>query len=150
MMRCAGRLLAQHQRREDQARQRRAGRLDGGAVAERHQHEAGIGDHGLRRAGEHVSTSPRPQPMPPRSPMPSRRHSGSSSRPAQKKRCNARSAGEKPMAMPCLAATKPAAQPSAAPMPHSDADQDAGRPCRRRLIAFIVHGSRAWSRYAGR
>ena len=51
--------------------------------------------------------------------MPSRRTSGISSSPDHKKRCKARSAGEKPMPTPCLAATKPAAQPSAAAMPHS-------------------------------
>jgi hypothetical protein len=47
-------MFAQHQRGEDQPRQRGAGRLDGGAVAERHQHEAGIGDHRLRRPRQHA------------------------------------------------------------------------------------------------
>ena len=51
--------------------------------------------------------------------MPSRSAIGISSRPDQKKRWKARSAGEKPMLMPCLAATKPAAQPKAAPVPHN-------------------------------
>ena len=57
--------------------------------------------------------------MPPRSAIPSRSTIGISSSPDHRKRCKARSAGEKPMLMPCLAATNPAAQPSAAAVPHS-------------------------------
>ena len=67
-----------------------------------------------------VSSTPRPQPRPPRSPTrPSRNSSGSRKKPAQAKRCTARSAGEKPSAMPWRAAAKPAAQKKAAPAPHS-------------------------------
>ena len=67
-MRCAGRPFAQDERRQDQPDQRRAGRLDGGAVTERHQHEAEY-----RRCiacggpDSTLITRPRPQPMPPRS-----------------------------------------------------------------------------------
>ena len=52
--------LAQQQCRENDAEQGGAGRLDGGAVAERHQDEAGIGHDGLRRAGEHRHRQPAP------------------------------------------------------------------------------------------
>ena len=61
MMRCDGRLLVQHDDGEDQPEQRRAGRLDRGAVAERHQDEAGIGEQRLRRPGQdahHKSAAP--------------------------------------------------------------------------------------------
>src|SRR6185437_3560303 len=63
-------------------------------------------------------TSPRPQPTPPRSAMPARSITGKSKIPVQKSRWKARSAGEKPTLTPCLAATKPAAQPKDAPAPH--------------------------------
>ena len=135
MMRCARRALVQHQGGEDQPEQRRAGRLDGGAVAERHQDEAGIGDHRLRRAGQDRSSPARgPSRCRRGRRCPSRSASGISSKPDQKKRWKARSAGEKPTVMPCLAATKPAAQPSAAAVPHNDADQDAE--ASRRLRSF--------------
>ena len=58
--------------------------------------------------------------------MPSRSTTGISSRPDQKKRWKARSAGEKPIEMPCLAATKPAAQPKRRAGAAQHADQDAG------------------------
>src|SRR6185437_6747334 len=66
-----------------------------------------------------VITSPRHQPTPPRLARPARCMTGMSRRPDQKKRWKAMSAGVRPTVMPCLAATKPAAQQNAAPMPQS-------------------------------
>ena len=105
--------------REDEPEQRRASRLDGGAVAERHQDESGISDHRLRRAGQHAHHAGRGPsrcrrgragPRAGRAASatgPTRRSGGRRDRPARSR-----------SAMPCLAATKPAAQPNAAPMPH--------------------------------
>jgi hypothetical protein len=45
-----GRLLVQDQRGEDQSRQRRASRLDRGAVTERDKYEAAVREQRLRRS----------------------------------------------------------------------------------------------------
>ena len=62
--------------------------------------------------------SPRAQPMPPRL-LPNLTMPGSRIRPAHTKRWNARSTGAKPARTPCSAATKPAAQLNAAPVPQA-------------------------------
>src|SRR5262245_2724296 len=66
-----------------------------------------------------VSRTPRPQPIPLRSLMPLRMTNGSSTSPAQRKRCAARSAGQKPTSRPWRAPAKPAAQNTEAPMPQA-------------------------------
>ena len=56
-----GRLLVQDQRGEDQSRQRRASRLDRGAVTKRDQNEAAVGEQRLRRSRQDAhrkSTAP--------------------------------------------------------------------------------------------
>ena len=56
-----GRLFVENERSKDQARQRSASRLDCGAMAERHQNEAAVGEQGLRRPrqdGHHRSRGP--------------------------------------------------------------------------------------------
>jgi hypothetical protein len=63
-----------------------------------------------------LKIKPRPQPTP-TMPFQSRSTTGSSSRPVQKKRWNAMSAGAKPTSMPCLATTKPPAHAAAASVP---------------------------------
>ena len=78
----------------------------------------------MPRPPKNVSTMPRPQPMPLRSPRPSRQASGNSTTPAQKQRWKVRSAGVNPMSMPCRAATNPAAQNTRRARAASDADGD--------------------------
>ena len=81
--------------RQQQAEQRGARRLDHAGVAERHQQEAGIADDAKCRGRRGSSSAmPRHQPMPLRSPTPSRRNSGSSRTPAQTQRWKVMSAGE--------------------------------------------------------
>ena len=55
-----GERLPQHERRQQKAEQRGAGRLDHAGVAERHQQEAGIADDGNAGAAKIASTMPRP------------------------------------------------------------------------------------------
>ena len=83
----AGSFSLQHQGGEHEPAERRAGRLDHAAMAERHEQEARIAEHREQRPAERASAAPPlAQPTPPRSARPSRATSGRNTSPAQTKR----------------------------------------------------------------
>ncbi len=114
-----GRLFVQHQRGEDQSRKSRASRLDGGAMTERHQDEAGIGKQRLRRSGEdahHKAAAPADATEVAQAVA---ARYGIIRSPDQKNRCNARSAGEKPTGNAMLCDNKAAGPADRRPAPHN-------------------------------
>ena len=118
------------------AAERRAGRLDDAAVAERNKQVTDISQKRERQSAEQRERDCRAA-------IPSRRDrgkpsaatNGSSASPGQTKRCSAMTSGDRPTSMPWRAATKPSAQHKAAPVPHnrpSAAERGEGRdPFRR-------------------
>ena len=113
--------LLEHEPRQDQPADRGAGRLNDGAVAERHVHVAKIAPQRERQAAAQTSARmPRRQPKPPRSREAASGHDREAARgPARRSGAAPAPAATVPTRTPCRAATKPKAQNKAEPAPHS-------------------------------
>ena len=112
--------LAEKHRGKQQAAERRAGRLDDAAMAERHEQESGIADERHDRpAQHHQHQSAAPSDAAEIADAGAKHDRQEHEAPTTGSGASADPRGVNPTFSPCRVATKPSAQNSAAPAPHA-------------------------------